>query len=223
MLTTIVASLSAVDVPPEEVVLRAQDLYYNMRFDDARRALNEIEAGCSSICRVKVAHLRGLLAKEEKDKRMAESWFREMEEICTESPDLQDTADGYAWIAQARSRLMLVKGIGYVIRSAPTLERFARRALDIEPNHVTALLVLAQGKLNAPRIFGGDVGLAISLLMRALETRELERGERFLAHLNLGEAYRKDKSREEAVHHASRALELYPHNEDALALMRELE
>ena len=80
---------------------------------------------------------------------------------------------------------MLVRGIGYVIRNSPTLERLANQALDIDPGNITALLVLARGKLNSPKIFGGNSELAISLLTKVLVAPNLERRENFLAHLNL--------------------------------------
>ena len=223
ILTLILTPLFTFARTPMDAVIEAEDFFYNMSFISAERILAEIPEDCSSLCRVRVSHVRGLLAREAGDKATAASWFARMEDICREAQELKNSADGYAWIAQARSKLMLVRGIGYVIRNSPTLERLANQALDIDPGNITALLVLARGKLNAPKIFGGDTELAISLLTKVLVAPNLERRENFLAHLNLAKAHKKRKNLGLAKAHVSQALEIFPRNAGAIALLRKLE
>lgn len=206
---------------PAEDIIAAQDLYYAGRTSEAEEMLTSSAPEVSSYWRIRRVHIEGLIAARRGDKDRAIELFDRMGRMAEELR-AADPAAGLALQSEARSRLMLVRGLPYAIRNAPKTEKLARAALDVDPTNTHALLVLAQGKINAPRLFGGDVDLGIATLTQLSMNPNIEKAELFRCLYGLSQAWQKKDDFRRAMEFADAALGLYPENPNALKLRNEI-
>lgn len=201
-----------------ELVLTATDLYFDGKTSEALNMIERAESPDSPYWSARLLHLKGRILVRLGDEDAAEDLFTEMDRLCVE--EVTPEVSALSLRSEARSRLMLIRGIPYTIRNAGKTERIARDALEIEPDNALALLVLAQGKINAPGIFGGDVDFGISCLERVLENTTPESGELFTAYISLSEAWEKKKDYARATRYAETALSIYPGNPEAVEWLK---
>ena len=123
--------------------------------------------------------------------------------------------------ASSISRQMNLKNVFYKLDKLDDITKLAEKALEIDPDHVIALLVLAQRRARPPKLFGGDVKKAIEILLKVNNIHEMETGERFTTLYNLAMAYEKDKNRKMAEMYLERALKIYPGNQMAVTFRQE--
>lgn len=217
-------SLSA-DESIREQIINAQDLYYNNSIDQADIKLSSLSAELTPYWMARRLYLNGLVTLRRGDKNGARSLFEELERVASEELASVNPAEGLAFVSEARSRLMLLNSIAYKIGNASRTQKIAESALREDPDNVLARLVLARGKINAPRIFGGDVEYGIQTLEGMLENSgdSLEKAERFKALYAISQAWLKKKEYSEAARYAKSALLLYPANPEALEIQRKIE
>jgi TPR repeat protein len=90
------------------------------------------------------------------------------------------------------------------------------KALELDPDNVTALMVNAQIKLATPPEYGGDIDSAIHDFKRILEL-SADTGDVIAAHFSLGMAYKKKNELENAREEFQKVLELKPDHQMAKA------
>lgn len=90
------------------------------------------------------------------------------------------------------------------------------KALELDSNNVTALMVKAQIKLATPPEYGGDIDSAIRDFKRILEL-STDTGVVVTAHFSLGMAYKKKNELEKAREEFQKVLELKPDHQVAKA------
>ena len=202
---------------PAEIIIAAQDLYYSGRTSEAENMLKLQASEMPLYWQTRRAHLEGLIAARRGDNEVAEELFNRMRRMAEEIA-VADPAVGLALQSEARSRLMLIRGIAYAIRNAPRTERLARASLEVDPTNTFALLVLAQGKINAPRLFGGDVDFGIEKLSEVSTNRDIEKAVLFRCLYGLSQAWQRKKDLSRAKQFVDAALDLYPENPNALKL-----
>ncbi|MBN2657377.1 MAG: hypothetical protein JXR86_09975 [Spirochaetales bacterium] len=125
-----------------------------------------------------------------------------------------------AWRIQseAGSLIMIQKGVGYIITHSGRVQEQAEKALSLDSGNVRAALIVAQGLINAPALFGGNRRKGLADL-EALSLRTgLSPEERFFVLMALGEIFARDKEGEKALGYFRKILESYPQN--SLAKMR---
>lgn len=167
-------------------------------------------------------YLKGLVALREGDQRVAEENLAEADRILTETGPPSTDAEALRLLADVRAQLMLLKGLGYIIRHARGVESLAKAAFAIDPRNSRAAAIVAQGKINAPRAFGGDPTDALRMLTPYLVDDTLADTERFLILWTLAAAEIKLKNPSKARGHLEAALALFPGSPEARELLREL-
>ena len=206
---------------PGSEVIGALDAFLDGRIAQAQSIAGSLGELRDPFWAARLEIVNGLLSEAAGDPQSAEERYRRAEEIALTSPGLAETAEGYAVVSEAKSRLMIIKGIAYIIANASAAERYAQRALELDSGNVTALLVFAQGKVNAPRLFGGNVELGIELL-ESITKREVEDSQLFTAHYALAVAWRKKRDEGKALDAIDAALRVFPGSPEARALRDDL-
>ena len=198
------------------VIVQALNASMNGEMEKAAQLMRRVGNIQEPYWQARAAIMYGILAEATGNLEEAERQYTMAGDIARSALGLSETADGYAISSEAASRLMLIKGIAYIIRNAPVAERYAKKALEIDPANITAKLVFAQGKVNAPRLFGGDVDLGIEVLEDVLRG-ETEPSQRFTAYYALSLAWEKKRAADKAVKMIENALGIFPANPEALA------
>ena len=93
----------------------------------------------------------------------------------------------YLLEAEARAELMLFKGVGVIIKNGPLVQELAEKTLEIDPMNPEALVIYAQGRINAPRLFGGNRKEGIQVLEDLWSRRPGGRG---APEMTIPQAYR---------------------------------
>lgn len=178
-------------------------------------AKNQSDSGELLYWKAKCRFLQALFEIYHGTKSEAENHLKSVLEIVSTLGEYNQE-QAFAIEAEARSQLMRIGGVFAIVRSAGLVEDLANKALEINPFNVRARLLLAQGKINAPRIFGGKPEYAVELLN---EIVNLNRSEEFLSiqdlfwyQYTLGTAFEKLKKQNLARKAYEYAMELYPGN-----------
>jgi len=130
------------------------------------------------------------------------------------SKALQAGAGADAWRirAEAGSYLMIQKGVRYIISHSGKVLDDAEQALSLDENNLRASLIVGQGLVNAPPIFGGDKEKGFSQLEQLSQRSGLSQEDRFFLLLALAELYRGEEELEKAETIYLKLEELFPRN-----------
>ena len=119
-------------------------------------------------------------------------------------------------LADIRSRLMGLRGLGYIMANSGAINDLALKTLQLEPNNVVAATIVAFGKINTPPLFGGSPDVAIDTFQKLLARGDITKINRFTALLGMASAYKKknDGPQRQKALEAARAI--FPANPDLL-------
>jgi tetratricopeptide (TPR) repeat protein len=168
--------------------------------------------------RGKTAYLKGLASIAEGNKTDAEIHLNEAVRIAGELKRFLELEYSYSLESNAKAQIMLIKGVPYIIRNAGEVQKLAERALELNPDNIQARLIVASGKLNAPKFFGGDTTAGINLLEQTLADADrlgMGRIDRYSFYLVLGSAYKKNNKKDKARSSLQQALSLFPESREA--------
>ena len=157
--------------------------------------------------------------------------------IQTSIPELSATVDAYerslsgmetylekerdsrgVWLyAQALSQLSTLKSLGYLLGNGTRIQPLAEEALELDATNVKAALLLASRFIYSPGIWGGnpDKGIAMLEELRGRGDKEDEHN----IEIGTGFAHTMAKRWNQALPHFRNALEIYPGNVYALAMI----
>jgi tetratricopeptide (TPR) repeat protein len=135
------------------------------------------------------------------------------EQALTQEP----SAEAYRLLAEHTGQLCIIRSLSYLAVNGPKMERYAKRALALEPRNAAARYLLAARYIYAPSPFA-SLQRGIPLLEGLAMEGGLDREERFNVYTALIFAYTSLNKRGEARLWLERALALYPTNRWATEL-----
>jgi len=121
-------------------------------------------------------------------------------------------ADALRIQSDAGSFIMVQKGVGYIIANSGEVRDLAAESLALDEGNVRAALIVAQGLINAPAIFGGNKRKGMADLAALGRRPDLSPEDTFFLLMGLGEVYEGEKEIEEALETYNRLLSRYPEN-----------
>lgn len=145
-----------------------------------------------------------------KDKASAREYFDKAMKLAESSIERIETADAYRVLADAGSSWMITKGLGGIISMAPKVQDWSDKALSLDPDNALALLISAQGQINAPKSAGGNPQEALNRLNRQYKRSDLSDIERFWTLVSLAQAYKKLRQNDEAEKRCVEAGRIFP-------------
>ena len=140
----------------------------------------------------------------------AREYFEEAMDLADSSASARRTSEALRLHADAGSSWMITKGLGGIIKMAPQVQDWSDEALQLDPYNPLALIISAQGQINAPRSAGGDPEAAAARLEVLVERRDLDDISLFWGRVSLAQAYEKLKDRDAAERYCDLAAEIYP-------------
>lgn len=181
-----------------EELSEAEIHFINGRYDASEAVLNRLYSGppagsSETVLKNGVAALwKGRIALERADEPGAEVFLLEAagaaEKLQNDvRPGDSLLAAAYLLEAEARAEIMLFKGVGFIIKNGSRVQELAEKTLDLDPDNPEALVIYAQGRINAPRLFGGNRKEGLEILERLWQRRP---GGREGPEMSVQQAYR---------------------------------
>ncbi|MCG8452641.1 MAG: hypothetical protein MI717_05630 [Spirochaetales bacterium] len=133
-------------------------------------------------------------------------------ECAEKSLEYRETAEAWRVRADAGSLWMVSKGLGAIIRTAPMVQEWSVRAMEMDPQNAQAIVINAHGLINAPRSMGGRPEEGLQLLVELNKRDDLNEIERFRTLVALSMAHQKLRNKEEARRFCNLAQEIFPEN-----------
>ena len=119
-------------------------------------------------------------------------------------------SDGLRVQADLHAQMMFARGMFYMARYGGEAREQAMRAVELDPDNISARITVAGFYLNAPRVAGGDAGKGVAMLESALSRNPIGDSQRFFILGLLGEAYLDSGDAPRAAEYLRRAAEIYP-------------
>ena len=186
--------------------------------DDIGNLLNNAERRFSGVTdtaardyllgRVALYRGRGVLTWGSKGD--ARDLFEEAMNLAESSTASRRTSEALRLHADAGSSWMITKGLGGIIKMAPQVQGWSDESLELDPSNPLALIISAQGQINAPRSAGGDPEAAAARLETLVARRDLDDISLFWGRVSLAQAYAKLKDRDSAERMCGLAAQIYP-------------
>jgi len=170
----------------------------------------------------KVALVRGMIYYEKENEDASIDELEKSHDLAQESIDIKANSDSYRIMAEGSSLIMLQKGLAYIILNFKKGQKQAKEALELDPDNARASLVIAQFLCNAPGIAGGSKKKGIALLETIKAQSNLINEDRFHILMTLSDVLMQKKRYPEAINVCLDALNIFPGNETAQDLYREL-
>jgi tetratricopeptide (TPR) repeat protein len=131
----------------------------------------------------------------------------------------KESADLWRVKSEAGSIIMLQKGVSYIIRNSKKVNEYALKSVAIDNNNIKAQIIIANGLINAPKVFGGNLELGLKQLNQLTSSIIISREDKFNCFIALSTAYKRDKKNRLAEEMCKKALEIYPENLRAKELL----
>ncbi len=202
---------------------KAQDAVFNQKEDpdDVYSLISESRSTILQIPReqerlywlARLEYLAGymeLLTRE--DPEAAERRFRKSESLVEQSLSIGEFSDGYGLLSDIIGRLCQIKGKMYALRKGRNVEKYAERALELDPFNSKALLMLGSAKVHTPKLFGGDPVKGIRIMLDTLRLELIGKDDLFRLYTGLGSAYSKIGQPEQARKNFNNSLRIFPGN-----------
>jgi len=164
---------------------------------------------------------KGLLELDLGEPGISSSTLKEGIELSSAGYDRYGTESLLTLTAYLKSKWMLLQNTRTIIKTGGEIQDLSDQALEMNPHSTLALLMAAQGLVNAPRLFGGNPDKAIELLLNS-ESLFQESHEKFELYMTLASAALKNKNRREGEKWCRMALVLYPENRQSREMLSSL-
>jgi len=222
-----------------ETLEDAEIHFINGRYGASEEALNRLYAGAgegspeAALFKGIAALWKGRIALERADESGAEIFLLEAAAAAenfrkADGPGDTLLARAYLLEAEARAEIMLFKGVGFIIKNGSLVQELAEKTLELDPDNPEALVIYAQGRINAPRLFGGNRKEGLEVLERLWQRRpggregpEMSIQQAYRVAVSLGETLAKSNPREAAGYFRA-ALSLAPDSPRARAGLENL-
>ncbi|MGL1891049.1 MAG: hypothetical protein OCD02_05445 [Spirochaetaceae bacterium] len=135
----------------------------------------------------------------------------------------KQTSENWRVNAEIGSYIMLQKGVTYIIKNSGKVNKSAQNALDLNPRNARAALIVAQGLINAPALFGGDIKEGIKTLEELTKRNDINKEDLFFIYNSLSDAYEKNKKKDKSIESIKKVLKLFPQNQNLTKKLRSLE
>jgi tetratricopeptide (TPR) repeat protein len=129
-------------------------------------------------------------------------------------------ARGVRLYAESLSQLSTLKTLGFLMANGTKITPLAEEAVELDPDEVKAHMLLASRYVYSPGIWGGNPDKGIAMLEDIAAMDGLDREDEHNIAVGIGFAHTMADRWDEAVPYFRRALDVYPGNIYAAAMLR---
>lgn len=155
---------------------------------------------------------RGAVYYNIEDKKNSIIYLEEAMTLAQKDVTFRNTPDAYRILSEAGSYLMIQKGFRYIIKNSKEINEYAETALKFDPQNSKAEAIIANGLINAPKIFGGDLDRGVTIIERLLVNKDITNEQRYNMLISLAKALEKKD-------YALEAEKIYPNNQKIKELL----
>jgi tetratricopeptide (TPR) repeat protein len=128
---------------------------------------------------------------------------------------IQETVDGWVLLAANLSQMCIIKSKAWTMTHGLDIEKFSKKALQLEPRNATALFLIATFRANAPWPVN-DTARSMAIMHEMLTgSADLQRDDLFNIYLLFAHLCLKEKRKEDTRIWIDKALSVYPANKYA--------
>lgn len=161
---------------------------------------------------------RGQVFFYEDEKKESISYLETSIENANRAKQIKETSESFRVLSEAGSYLMLQKGVPYIIKNSKAVNENALKALTLDKDNNRASIIVANGLINAPKLFGGNIKEGLNMLLN-LDMSQSPKEVKFNRAFTLSKGYKQDKKIDKAIKYCNEALKIYPKNKEALELL----
>lgn len=121
-------------------------------------------------------------------------------------------AETYALKSEVLNQLCLFKSIDYSIKNFSYVDRYARKALELNPYNIRAFLMVVSAWIYCPPIYGGKPAKALEQMDKFNWPENLRSEDRYNYLLSKAYCYMRLKDETKATDFLTKALSIYPTN-----------
>jgi len=158
----------------------------------------------------KSALVKGMILFFREDKKNSISELKTAQDFAQKSLELSNSSEAWRLLSDAGSFIMLQKSTGYIIANSGKVKEQAEKSIELNRRNARASLIVAQGLLNAPKIFGGDKEKGIRLIEDLIKREDLSYEDRYFIMSALSDAYVALDRDDDAVRNYRMMLSIYP-------------
>lgn len=93
--------------------------------------------------------------------------------------NLEESAELYSNTSEVGTYIMIQKGVRFIISNSSKVNTYAEQALEMNPNLIKAEIIILNGLINAPKLFGGDKKKGVSGLKNILKRGDITNLEKY--------------------------------------------
>ena len=146
--------------------------------------------------------------------------FENSQQLVKKSLKLGKFSDGYRLLSDTYMHQMSYRGVLYQIANGGKLASLPLKALELNPQNVSAKISYALFLINAPSFAGGDVKKAIRELQTVSQSNNPM--DQFWGYYFLAEAFNKIENHQKAYQAIEKSLTIFPNNLSAQKKEQEL-
>ncbi len=207
------------DLPLDErsdLFWRAQATYYMGRAFQSLDSIDDVLAQDSNVRKGKFKSLQRSYTRLDEVVAHYEEALGLMEQYLERGRD----ARGVRLYTECLSQLSTLKSLGYLMAHGPDVEPLAEEAVSLDSNEIKAHLLLASRYVYSPAIWGGDPDKGIAMLEDIRRIGGLDKEDHHNIAIAIGFAHTMAERWGQAIPFFARALEVYPTNVYAQAMIR---
>ncbi len=160
----------------------------------------------------RIEYMMGRAYYNLEEKKKADRHYEKGYEYIEKSAASGDYSESWRMKSEIISQRCLVRGVGYILGNGLNVNKFAEKALEMDPDNGKAIIIIGSSKVYPPPIYGGDPDEGLRLMEEASEKPDIEKDDLFNIYSGYGIAYTKLEDYEKARFWLESALMLYPDN-----------
>lgn len=160
----------------------------------------------------RIEYMMGRAYQNVERKKQADRHFERGYEYIEASESYGEYSESWRMKSEIISQRCLVRGVGYILGNGLNVNKYAEKALELNPDNGKAIIIIASSKVYPPPIYGGNPKKGILLMEEASEKPDIEKDDLFNIYSGYGVGYAKLEDFEKARFWFESALMLYPDN-----------
>lgn len=160
----------------------------------------------------RIEYMMGRAYQNLEQKKKADRHYEKGYQYIEQSAAGGDYSESWRMKSEIISQRCMVRGVGYILGNGLNVNKYAEKALELNPDNGKAIIIIASSKVYPPPIYGGNPEKGLRLMEEASEKPDVEKDDLFNIYSGYGVAYTKMEEYDKARFWFESALMLYPDN-----------
>lgn len=183
------------------------------RLQDLRDSISDLPEGSEKYYwEARVSLALGQIFFYQEDENQSLEYLQQSKDFASKALGYSKNSENWRLLSEAGSFIMVQKGVGYIIANSSIVQEDAEEALRLDDRNARASLIIAQGLINAPAIFGGDKKKGMAMMDELADRPLLSTEDRFFILMAKAESLEEMRKKREAEETYKELRGLFPGN-----------